>query len=72
MNARRTDEMMIASQVRIAALLEKWTARYYGDRLARMTEEGENGIAQGDEEYGELAGLEYPGEDIEAEPEIEE
>jgi hypothetical protein len=68
MNARRIDEMMIASEMRIAALMQKWMAKHYGDRLARL--EGENGISQGDEEAGELAGQLDTGEDTEGEPEV--
>ena len=77
MNARRTDEMMIASQMRMIALFEKWKARHFGDRLARMQDEGlnmegEDGVSEIDQEQGEEPDLAGDSEDTETEPEAGE
>lgn len=73
MNARRLDEMMIASEMRVAALVEKWTARFQGDRALReVVEEGEDGLYQGEEELESGYGPEDAGEDLEEQPEAEE
>jgi len=67
------DEMTISSEMRIAALLQKWQARYQGDRALReVVEEGEDGLYQGDEELEVGYGPEGAGEDIEGQPEAEE
>jgi hypothetical protein len=67
------DEMTISSEMRIAALLEKWQARYLGDRALRdEMEEGEDGLYQGEKELEAGYGPEDAGEDIEGQPEAEE